>query len=172
MTPPNVLRSPAAATPLIEQIIRYKFKDRGLLARALLPAMVVHGRYLINGSQDLAHLGHSALKMILSQDGFHNNEGAGLTEYVILEEAGDSNLWWVGFTKELDRFIPKDRVPMSKKAIEEAVANMMKAIMGAVYVDSGYRLEKVANVIDALGIGWMEEDPDDSGTDEGSIIAV
>ncbi len=132
---------------LLEQKIKTKFKDRNLLQSALTHRSYLNEnrRWPLAHNERLEFLGDAVLELITTEylyRNFPNPEGeltnlrSALVNYKMLSEIA-SNL-------ELDKYILLSRgeAKDTGRARQVILANAMEALIGAIYLDSGFEVAK------------------------------
>jgi ribonuclease III len=135
--------TPIYPSPL-EGIIEYGFKDRQLLAQAITHSSFVNDRKTLEKSENekLEYLGDAILNSVVSillfkkytdkDEGFLSNARSCLVKRDMLTE--------VARTIRLDVYMAygngKTHLPSDSKVL----SNMLEALIGAVYLDGGFRI--------------------------------
>ncbi len=144
----------------LEGIIKYEFKDRGLLAQAITHSSYVNDRKIPEKSENekLEYLGDAILNSVVSillfkkytdkDEGFLSNARSCLVRRGMLTE--------VARTIRLDEYMSygngKTHLPSDSKVL----SNMLEALIGAVYLDGGFRV--VSRVVKSLFWPYFHEE--------------
>jgi len=128
---------------LLEQTIKYEFKDRGLLAQAITHSSSINDRKGAGKSENekLEFLGDAILNTVTSillfrkyrekNEGFLSNARSCLVNRVMLTEVARI----IKLDEHMSYGNGKGPLPRDSKVL----SNMMEALIGAVYLDGGFR---------------------------------
>ncbi|KAJ5476744.1 hypothetical protein N7475_002473 [Penicillium sp. IBT 31633x] len=134
----------------LEELLGYCLTDRDQLREALHLANGMNG----DANECLAMIGTAAIRLVLVGEGYDRNQSKGQIDSTASKMAGNDYLCKQGFLLGIDKFIVKN-VAQSRVG-DNVMAKTMKAIVGAVWRDSGCQIAPCANVMAALGISWPE----------------
>jgi ribonuclease III len=145
---------------LLEATIKYRFRNRDLLAQAITHASYVNDKKLPEKSDNekLEYLGDSILNCVIStllykkfperNEGFLSNARSCLVKRGMLTH--------VAKTIQLDDHMAygngKTRLPSDSKVL----SNMLEALIGAIYLDAGFRV--VSRVVKELFSPYFVEE--------------
>jgi ribonuclease III len=127
----------------LEQTIKYEFKDRGLLAQAITHSSSINDRKGAGKSENekLEFLGDAILNTVTSillfrkyrekNEGFLSNARSCLVNRVMLTEVARI----IKLDEHMSYGNGKGPLPRDSKVL----SNMMEALIGAVYLDGGFR---------------------------------
>lgn len=136
--------APVPYSSPLEEIIRYEFKNRSLLAQAITHSSCVNDKKVLEKSDNekLEYLGDAILNSVVSillfrkytdqDEGFLSNARSCLVKRGMLTE--------VAKTIKLDKYMSygngKTHLPLDSKVL----SNMLEALIGAVYLDAGFKV--------------------------------
>ncbi len=144
---------------LLEQTIRYEFKDRELLAQAITHSSFVNDRKETGKSENekLEFLGDAILNTATSillfrkyrekNEGFLSNARSCLVNRIMLTEVARI----IKLDEHMSYGNGKGRLPRDSKVL----SNMLEALIGAVYLDGGFRV--IFRVIKRLFRPYFDE---------------
>jgi ribonuclease III len=144
----------------IEEIIRYQFKDRQLLTQAITHSSYANDRKSLDRSDNekLEYLGDSVLNAVVSillyrkytdkNEGFLSNARSCLVKRGMLTEVAKG----IRLDEHMSYGNGKTHLPKDSKVL----SNMLEALIGAVYLDSGFKV--VSRVIRTLFLPYFDEE--------------
>jgi ribonuclease-3 len=128
----------------LEETIRYEFKDRNLLKQAITHSSFVNDQKVLERSDNekLEYLGDAILNSVVSillykkytdkNEGFLSNARSCLVKRGMLTEVAQS----IKLDQHMSYGNGKSRLPGNSKVL----SNMLEALIGAVYLDSGFKV--------------------------------
>jgi ribonuclease III len=144
----------------LERIVGYEFRDRSLLAQAITHASYVNDKKSLEKSENekLEFLGDAVLNSVVSillfkkytdkDEGFLSNARSCLVKRDMLTE--------VARTIRLDEYMSYGNGKTNLPSDSKVLSNMLEALIGAVYLDGGFRV--VSRVVKSLfGPYFLEE---------------
>lgn len=142
--------------PGVEAIIGYHFTDPYIVLEAMAAAgSLTSGgtRRFPNGNKRLAILGDTVLQLVLANDWYNGTEPRAAFDYVRQQVGSNSNLNLVGNTSGLNAFVILAGGQAGSNTIPPTtMAATVEAVIGAVHLDSGSRLDTVKAVMILLGL--------------------
>ncbi|OJJ46830.1 hypothetical protein ASPZODRAFT_24937 [Penicilliopsis zonata CBS 506.65] len=121
----------------------------------LITALHAPFSFSLIGNRHLALVGDAVLRLVLTLGGFHRTVNGDTPNDVLSTVLSNAHLAQRGFELGIDQFIyinPTQAAPVS----ENVVASTVKAILGAVFLDSGKNIAAVERSAAAMGIVWLE----------------
>ncbi len=144
----------------LENIIGYSFKDKGLLKQALTHSSFANEQK-INKHADyerLEFLGDAVLELVSSEFLFHNNSSMKEGELTKLRASivCESALAYCARLFDLEDYIllGKGEEMTGGRSKDSIISDVMEAIIGAIYIDSG--MEKAAGYIHRFILSDLE----------------
>jgi ribonuclease III len=135
-------------------IADYRFCGPALLAEALCTSRrgnSKHSRLMSEGNLRLAMLGDSLLDLILRKDWYFTGQSRNEMQRWLDQQVSNSHLARIAKKHSLQ----SAGWPSTGEGLpEQRLADMVKALVGAVWVDSGFDLVAVKKVMHSLGLGY------------------
>ncbi|CAD6592085.1 MAG: hypothetical protein ASARMPRED_005972 [Alectoria sarmentosa] len=142
----------------VESLIQYRFNHTALLWEALQCSGIIfdsEGQAVLpDGNKRLAIIGETVLRLALA-DEWYKRSGT-TTDFAVqwVQVGSYENLQRKGLELGLERFINTPEYVLA--AALRPVGDTVKAILGAIYLDSG--LDQVKDVMDALALVSRERE--------------
>ncbi|KAL4923583.1 ribonuclease III domain-containing protein [Aspergillus undulatus] len=134
------------------------FNDETLLLQALTAPGAL-GATSIDGNKGLAHIGDSALELLLRDEGFERGFSRGEIKVIVDEIVSNKSLAKRGVALGLNRYI-RNNPSQGHVVSEGTMANTMEAVVGAYFKDQGMDFQALRRVVEVLGLGWPEDNGD------------
>ncbi|KAF7194986.1 Ribonuclease 3 [Pseudocercospora fuligena] len=142
----------------VEAITKYNFRDDEYLKAALRSGNApLHGQPIYRCQQQLAIIGDALLKLIYFTHNFPDSTGGSLNgpyDFISSNAALAFTAWNNGLAKAMEATVPQaTRAKYGESSIKSAkvaVATMVEAIIGAVFLDSEKDLSVTKQVIENI----------------------
>ena len=127
-----------------EKIINYEFKDIKLLDKAFVHSSFANvSKEPMECNERLEFLGDAVLQLIISEYLFNDyNEREGVLSKKRIELVCKSHLYEVAKTLRLNKYLLTSNGANNIKDNPSVLADMIEAIIGAIYLDGGYENAK------------------------------
>ncbi|KAJ5308880.1 hypothetical protein N7508_004259 [Penicillium antarcticum] len=132
-------------------ILGYTFQNLVLLRRALETWSLGSP----HGNKPLALVGDRAIAMVFSLDGYLKNATCGNTTQLLNSRSSNKTLHSLGCRHGLERYLVLN--PSQSNVSIDTMANTVEALIGAVFIDSGFDLDAVKAAM--INFGIMEAQP-------------
>lgn len=142
-----------------EEVINYKFKDKGLLRTALTHSSYAHENKSVQYNEKVEFLGDAVLELISSEYIFKTysklteGEMTKARAYAVCEESLAEVANRYGFSDFL--LVGKCETKVEGRFRNSILADSVEAVIGAIYLDSGF--ESARNFILPNILGRLEE---------------
>ncbi|GAM38966.1 RNAse [Talaromyces pinophilus] len=139
------------AIQFIRGLTGYTPNDQSRLSEALQAA----GYSSQDGNKNLALPGDAVIKVHLIMQGLQRHQCRERINIVVSSIASNDNLGRRGFELGLEQYIqgnPAQRGEVSTRTM----ATTLEAIIGAIFIDSGFDYAVISNVMARLGLGWPQ----------------
>lgn len=139
----------------LEKKIGYTFTDKDVAAEALQLAgngtTVVGGRVVLNGNKRLAVLGNLAVDVVLCSSWYEDGGSEGA--WSAMRQSVSSNAKLAQAGKELDLGELLKQNPTNNISVSDRMmATLVEAVVGAVWLDSGRKVESAREALKAMGL--------------------
>lgn len=127
-----------------EEVIGYKFKDKGLLKQALMHSSYAHEKYMerLSDNERLEFLGDAVLEIISSEFLYHNYPNLSEGELTKLRASIVCEPTLAMCTKEIDLgkyiLLGKGEDLTGGRERKSILSDAMEAVIGAIYLDGGF----------------------------------
>lgn len=146
----------------LEARMDIRFRDRQLLNLALQHGSYGHGLGRRESYERLELLGDAVLNLVVSDHLYHRFPDAEEGELAKLRARIVSEPWLARITRSLDLgkyiLMGKGEEKSGGRARASMLADVLEAVLGAIYVDSGF------GVAHAVATGWLQETYEDLET--------
>ncbi|KAI9935032.1 hypothetical protein ASPWEDRAFT_44612 [Aspergillus wentii DTO 134E9] len=130
----------------VETYLNYKFVKNDLALQAISPGFTCLDSY--DSAEKLALFGIMALKLALASRSYDRGDDTERINRIISTKTSDAYLMGKGFDKDLDLLMYG--VSQNGRVSDEKMATTVKALFGAVYIDSCKSIQAVTLAMDTF----------------------